>query len=119
MRTHKNNIRLDMQQTFKGEKRNGEDSSPVSVWTFTDKGVEIQNGTILFIPYTKIVCFTINSKDLTSVRDPFAHYYIQLHISRVTTRSINSTSIDINFSNSDYGKSCVEKITELLMTKIG
>jgi hypothetical protein len=69
-----------MQEIFEGEKKNGEDSDPVSIWTFTDKGVEIQRGNIIFIPYTKIVCFSVNTYN-SGFSPPYSiHYCINLHI---------------------------------------
>ncbi|WYL93347.1 MAG: hypothetical protein HEQ35_05295 [Gloeotrichia echinulata IR180] len=115
-----------MRETFKGEKQYSEDQSNVSIWTFIDTGVEItQDGreiNLLFIPYSKIGCFSIQTfyveRYYKNERHQEKWYNFQLHIVRAGKSNLLDNSFSLSFSDSDYGKYCIERIKEILQAKL-
>ncbi|BAY21858.1 hypothetical protein NIES2100_16160 [Calothrix sp. NIES-2100] len=104
-----------MRVLFKGERRNSEDSSPVSIWTFIDTGLEITqdiNGmNMSFTPYSKIAGFSIFTNSYILSRDIHTYYTIRIGF-------VNEGFADIYFSDSEYAKSVITKIKEILQTKL-
>ncbi|MCM0594256.1 MAG: hypothetical protein ACSI46_04805 [Gloeotrichia echinulata DVL01] len=115
-----------MRETFKGEKRNSEDDHAVSIWTFIDTGVEItQDGreiNLLFIPYSKIGCFSIQTfyveRYKQSERYQEKWYGVKFSIVRTGNNNLSDNFFSLSFSDSDYGKYCIERIKEILQAKL-